>query len=41
MAARGSIAKEEVMNKNLATFPGAFMYEKELRIPMVENGEER
>jgi hypothetical protein len=40
MAARGSIAKEEVMNKILATFPGAFKYEKELRIPMVENGEE-
>ena len=39
MAARGSIAKEEVMNKILATFPGAFKYEKELRIPMVENGE--
>ena len=40
MAARGSIAKEEVMNKILATFPGAFKYEKELRIPMMENGEE-
>ena len=40
MAARGSIAKEEVMNKILAAFPGAFKYEKELRIPMMENGEE-
>ena len=40
MAARGSIAKEEVMNKILATFPGAFKYDKEIRIPMVENGEE-
>ena len=40
MAARGSIAKEEVMNKILATFPGAFKYENELRIPLVENGEE-
>ena len=28
------------MNKILATFPGAFKYEKELRVPMMENGEE-
>ena len=39
MAAKGAIAKEEVMNKILASFPGAFKYEKELRIPMMENGE--
>ena len=39
MAAKGAIAKEEVMNKILAAFPGAFKYEKELRIPMMENGE--
>ena len=39
MAAKGAIAKEEVMNKILMTFPGAFKYEKEIRIPMMENGE--
>ena len=39
MAAKGSIAKEEIISKILEIFPGAFKYEKELRIPMVENGE--
>ena len=39
MAAKGAIAKEEVMNKILATFPDSFKYEKELRIPIMENGE--
>ena len=27
------------MNKILATFPDSFKYEKEIRIPMMENGE--
>ena len=40
MAARGAEAKEKVMQNILATFPGAFKYDKEIRIPMVENGEE-
>lgn len=40
MAARGSEAKEKVMQNILAAFPGAFKYDKEIRIPMVENGEE-
>ena len=39
MAARGSIVKEQVAQKILETFPGAFAYEKEIRIPMTENGE--
>ena len=38
--AKGAQAKEEVMRKILETFPNAFQYEKELRIPMLENGEE-
>ena len=39
MAARGAVAKEMAMNKILQTFPGSFKYDKEIRIPMVENGE--
>ena len=37
--AKGALAKEQVMKKILETFPEAFAYEKELRIPMLENGE--
>lgn len=39
MAARGSFAKEQVANKVLQAFPGAFKHEKEIRIPVMENGE--
>ena len=39
MAARGAESKEEVANIILQTFPAAFKYEKEIRIPMMENGE--
>lgn len=39
MAAKGAIAKEEVLQKILEVFPGSFKYEKEIRVPMVENGE--
>lgn len=39
MAARGSEAKEKIIQNILTTFPGAFKYDKEIRIPMVENGE--
>ena len=39
MAARGAASKEMVANKILDTFPNAFKYEKEIRIPMEENGE--
>lgn len=37
--ARGSIAKEEITKKILETFEGSFLNEKEIRIPIVENGE--
>lgn len=39
MAARGSIAKTEVMDKIKTLFPDAFMNGKEFRIPWTENGE--
>ena len=37
--AKGAIAKEEVTKKILAAFPEAFKYEKEIRVPVMENGE--
>lgn len=40
MAARGSIAKEEITNKILAQFPGSFKFDKEIRVPVMENGEQ-
>lgn len=40
MALKGSLSKESVTKKILATFEGSFQYEKEIRIPMIENGEE-
>lgn len=40
MALKGSLSKENVTKKILATFEGSFQYEKEIRIPMIENGEE-
>ena len=39
MAAKGSQAKEEITKKILEVFDGAFINEKEIRIPWVENGE--
>ena len=41
MAAKGSILKQEVMDKILAAFPGSFLYNdgKEVRINGLENGE--
>ena len=39
MAARGSEAKAAITAKIMETFQGAFMNEKELRIPFTENGE--
>lgn len=40
MAAKGSILKQEIANKILATFPGSFLYNdgKEIRINGVEDG---
>jgi hypothetical protein len=40
MAARGAIAKENIATAILETFPGSFKYDKEIRIPMMENGEQ-
>lgn len=40
MAAKGTESKEKIIQTILDTFPGAFKYDKEIRIPMVENGEE-
>ena len=37
--ARGSQVKEEITKKILETFENSFLYEKEIRIPMMENGE--
>ena len=39
MAARGAFAKESITNQILAAFPGSFKYDKEIRIPVEENGE--
>lgn len=38
--ARGAAAKEEIINRLLSTFEGSFKFDKEIRIPMMENGEE-
>lgn len=38
--ARGAAAKEEIINRLLNTFEGSFKFDKEIRIPMMENGEE-
>ena len=37
--ARGAIAKEEVLNKIKEVFPSLFIYGKEIRIPMEEDGQ--
>ena len=38
MAAKGSVSKEIITQKILETFDGAFKYDKEIRIPIVEDG---
>ena len=40
MAAKGSISKEIITQKILETFDGAFKYDKEIRIPIMEDGVE-
>ena len=37
--ARGAASKEEIINKILSIFEGSFKYDKEVRIPLMENGE--
>ena len=39
MAARGSESKNIITAKLLETFTGSFIYDKNIIIPMVENGE--
>lgn len=38
--ARGQESKSIIANKILEIFEGSFLYDKEIRIPMIENGEE-
>ena len=38
--ARGAVSKQAVIDKILETFQGSFVYGKELRIPMIEDGEQ-
>ena len=38
--AKGTLSKEIVAKKILETFEGAFEYGKELRIPLIEGGEQ-
>lgn len=40
MAARGAIAKEQITQQILEAFAGSFKYDKEIRIPIMENGEQ-
>lgn len=37
--ARGAESKEIITQKILETFEGSFKYDKEIRIPVLENGE--
>ena len=37
--AKGSIAKAEITKKILECFENSFTYDKEIRIPIMENGE--
>lgn len=39
MAARGAESKAKIIEKILTTFEDSFQYDKEVRIPMYENGE--
>lgn len=38
MALKGAISKQIVTQKILDTFEGSFTYEKEIRIPLIEDG---
>ena len=37
--ARGAVSKEKITNQILTAFPGSFKYDKEIRIPIMEDGE--
>lgn len=36
---KGAISKQNITKKILETFSGSFLYDKEIRIPVEENGE--
>lgn len=38
--AKGQVSKEIISKKILETFENSFQYDKEIRIPIMENGEE-
>ena len=38
--AKGAISKQKIIEKILSTFEGSFLYDKEIRIPMEEDGAE-
>lgn len=38
MAAKGALSKEQITKKILETFPGSFVIDKVIRIPMSEDG---
>lgn len=38
--AKGALSKQEATQKILELFPGSFVYDKEIRIPFTEEGEE-
>lgn len=40
MAIRGAVAKQEVIDKILQVFPNAFVHDKTIRIPTIEDGQE-
>ena len=40
MAVKGAAAKAEITSKILAAFPGSFQYDKEIRVPVMEDGSE-
>ena len=40
MALKGTQAKAEITEKILEVFPNSFVNDKEIRIPVMENGEE-
>ena len=40
MAIKGAASKQEVTNKILEIFEGAFLYDKEIRVPCYEDGQE-
>lgn len=37
---KGALSKQEATQKILELFPGSFVYDKEIRIPFTEEGEE-